>query len=101
MASSVAPAASPNSGGSLSRRAQTMHKERLLDEALAETFPASDPISPAYEARLEAQRIAAGDGDDARLRHIASSVAAGLLGVCVAAAALWLVRSLARRGPAV
>ncbi len=27
--------------------------ERLLDQAIAESFPASDPISPAYEASLE------------------------------------------------
>jgi hypothetical protein len=30
------------------------HDEALLDQALHETFPASDPISPAYEARLQA-----------------------------------------------
>lgn len=30
------------------------HEEALLDQALAETFPASDPISPAVEARLQA-----------------------------------------------
>ncbi|MEO8187229.1 MAG: hypothetical protein ABI580_07675, partial [Burkholderiaceae bacterium] len=30
------------------------HGERLLDQAIAESFPASDPISPAYEASLEA-----------------------------------------------
>ena len=29
------------------------HHERLLDQAIAESFPASDPISPAYEASLE------------------------------------------------
>ncbi len=29
------------------------HSERLLDQAIAESFPASDPISPAYEAGLE------------------------------------------------
>ena len=29
------------------------HRERLLDQAIAESFPASDPISPAYEASLE------------------------------------------------
>ncbi len=29
------------------------HDERLLDQAIAESFPASDPISPAYEASLE------------------------------------------------
>ena len=29
------------------------HEERLLDQAIAESFPASDPVSPAYEASLE------------------------------------------------
>ncbi|MGH6611141.1 MAG: hypothetical protein ACRECQ_12880 [Burkholderiaceae bacterium] len=29
------------------------HEERLLDQAIAESFPASDPISPAYESSLE------------------------------------------------
>ena len=29
------------------------HHERLLDQAIAESFPASDPISTAYEASLE------------------------------------------------
>ena len=29
------------------------HSERLLDQAIAESFPASDPISPAHEASLE------------------------------------------------
>ena len=29
------------------------HSERLLDQAIAESFPASDPISPAYDASLE------------------------------------------------
>ncbi|MGZ8992543.1 MAG: hypothetical protein ACXW16_00845 [Burkholderiaceae bacterium] len=29
------------------------HHERLLDQAIAESFPASDPISPAYDDGLE------------------------------------------------
>lgn len=29
------------------------HEDYLLDQAIAESFPASDPISPAYEASLE------------------------------------------------
>ena len=29
------------------------HEDALLDQALLETFPASDPISPAVEARLQ------------------------------------------------
>ena len=30
------------------------HEDALLDQALLETFPASDPISPAVEARMQA-----------------------------------------------
>jgi len=30
-----------------------MHDERLLDEALDETFPASDPISPSIGDSLD------------------------------------------------
>lgn len=29
------------------------YQERLLDQAIEESFPASDPISPAYESGLE------------------------------------------------
>ncbi|MEP6607774.1 MAG: hypothetical protein ABJA83_03755 [Burkholderiaceae bacterium] len=29
------------------------HDERLLDQAIAESFPASDPISPAYDGGRE------------------------------------------------
>ena len=32
-------------------RAESRHEEWLLDEALKETFPASDPISPARAAK--------------------------------------------------
>jgi len=32
------------------------HEEALIDQALLETFPASDPISPAVEARIDAAR---------------------------------------------
>lgn len=32
---------------------QPEHEERLLDSAIAESFPASDPISPAYGSSLE------------------------------------------------
>jgi len=76
-------------------RSEAMHKESLLDEALAETFPASDPISPAYEARLEAEAEAR--DDSSRMRNIGASVATGLFSVGAAAALAWLVRSLARR----
>ena len=41
------------------------HSERLLDQAIAESFPASDPISPAYEASLEPVLL-----EDGRTREI-------------------------------
>lgn len=34
-------------------RSEPEHQERLLDQGIAESFPASDPISPAYEESLE------------------------------------------------
>lgn len=34
-------------------RSEPEHQERLPDQAIAESFPASDPISPAYEESLE------------------------------------------------
>jgi hypothetical protein len=33
------------------------HEDALLDQALLETFPASDPISPAVEARLQSAEV--------------------------------------------
>ena len=35
----------------VTRRDVSLHEEWLLDEALKETFPASDPISPARPTR--------------------------------------------------
>lgn len=44
----------PTSDSQLSTAARSPeHEEHLLDQAIAESFPASDPISPAYEASLE------------------------------------------------
>ena len=39
--------------------ASPRREDALLDQALLETFPASDPISPAVEARLQAEHSAA------------------------------------------
>ena len=56
------------------------HDEGLLDQALAETFPASDPISPAYEARMQAEEEARARAQSAtwsrRLRRAAPSLIA-------------------------
>jgi hypothetical protein len=55
------------------------HEEALIDQALLETFPASDPISPAVEARMDAARErAAGDAAravwKARMRRLAPTL---------------------------
>jgi hypothetical protein len=41
--------------GAFARRDVSQHEEWLLDEALKETFPASDPISPARPTKSHAQ----------------------------------------------
>lgn len=41
------------------------HQERLLDQAIAESFPASDPISPAWETSLEPVLL-----DNSRAREV-------------------------------
>ena len=43
--------ASPS--GEDSRPGSSKHEDWLLDEALAETFPASDPIAPAHSPERE------------------------------------------------
>lgn len=43
----VAPGTADEAQESGQDTASPLHDEWLLDEALAETFPASDPISPA------------------------------------------------------
>ena len=58
----------------VTRRETSAHQEWLLDEALKETFPASDPISPARPAgeprrRAEpAKGVADGGGPPQRQR---------------------------------
>jgi len=42
--------------GAVTARDVSVHQEWLLDEALKETFPASDPISPARPARKPRRR---------------------------------------------
>lgn len=37
----------PQEGGAKKQQDEKQHQEEVLDEALEETFPASDPISPA------------------------------------------------------
>lgn len=63
------------------------HEEGLLDQALAETFPASDPISPAVESRLGSADARWGR----RLRRAAPSL------VALGAAAIVLLATRPRR----
>lgn len=75
------------------------HEEALIDQALLETFPASDPISPAVEARLESAGDRADVEDEtstaaiwkARMRRLAPAV------VMVCAMALVLKALTAQR----
>lgn len=72
------------------------HEEALLDQSVAETFPASDPISPAVAARLEPadvrnDAILAGDG---RASERMRNVAPALIALGTAAVALLALRAL-------
>ena len=52
-------ATAPTAAVALPPTASPRHEDALLDQALLETFPASDPISPAVEARPQAEHSAA------------------------------------------
>ena len=71
------------------------HEDRLLDQAIAESFPASDPISPAYEASLEPVLLENPRSRDVwkrRLRKATPSlIAIGSIAV-IALAAAYLLR---------
>jgi hypothetical protein len=71
------------------------HEDALLDQALLETFPASDPISPALEARMQAVE-ATESSDRATTRSLSRRllrVAPTLVTFGVLAIALSAVRS--------
>jgi hypothetical protein len=61
------------------------HEEALLDQAVAETFPASDPISPAYEKSLQAVNIGRAEHRwQARLRAAAPTLLViGVAGIAI------------------
>jgi hypothetical protein len=74
------------------------HEEALLDESVAESFPASDPIAPAVAARMEpadVQRENVADGS-VRLAELMRRNAPTLLALGAAAAVLVALRALRR-----
>ena len=72
------------------------HDDALLDQAVAETFPASDPISPAVPSKLEPgdvrreQHAASGERFLDRLAHASPAV----IGLGTAALAWIVMRAL-------
>lgn len=59
---------SNTSGGADEAREKAEHVEDLLDGALAETFPASDPISIAMDAVSDSPRPSESESDSAPRR---------------------------------
>ena len=70
------------------------HDEALLDQAVAETFPASDPISPAFAEKLEPGDVRR----DVLTRPRAKRNGAAWIGVGTAVLAFLVMRAL-RGGP--
>lgn len=73
------------------------HDEALLDQAVAETFPASDPISPAVAARLEpadVNRDESSTNEPARFTGRMRRNAPVLIAIGTAAVALIAMRAL-------
>jgi hypothetical protein len=66
--------------------ASPRHDEALLDQAVAETFPASDPISPAVAERSEPGDVRRTAGSAARTpRSGAGWIALGAAGIALLA----------------
>ncbi len=87
----------PTAGSQLRNAPKTAHEheEHLLDQAIAESFPASDPISPAYEASLEPvlfENSYARDVWKRRLRKAAPSLIALGSAAVVALVAVYVLR---------
>lgn len=73
------------------------HEEALLDQSVAETFPASDPISPAVQARMEpgdVKRSESFTNDRERFRERMRQNAPALIAIGTAAVALLALRAL-------
>ena len=76
------------------------HEEALLDQAVAETFPASDPISPAVAARMEpgdAQWDESFTNGPARFTDRMRRNAPALIAIGTAAVALMAMRAMRGR----
>lgn len=76
------------------------HEEALLDQAVAETFPASDPISPAVEARVEAADARRNESFTKASERFSERVrrnAPALVAIGTAAFALMAMRALRSR----
>jgi hypothetical protein len=72
------------------------HEEALLDQAVAESFPASDPISPAVAERMEPADVQYEKftDDSARFRERMRRNAPTLIAIGTAAIALLAMRAL-------
>ncbi|HET9025542.1 MAG TPA: hypothetical protein VFN64_13285 [Burkholderiaceae bacterium] len=72
------------------------HEEALLDQAVAETFPASDPISPASAALMEPADVNYESLTDqsSKLRERMRRNAPALIAIGTAAVALLAMRAL-------
>ena len=73
------------------------HEEALLDQAIAESFPASDPISPAMEALTEPadpQRSESSTNAGNKFREQMRRNAPALVAIGTAALALFAMRAM-------
>jgi len=73
------------------------HEEALLDQAVAESFPASDPISPAMPSRLEpgdTRRDEAFTNEGTTMSERMRRNAPALVAIGTAAVALLAIRAL-------
>lgn len=72
------------------------HQEALLDQSVAETFPASDPISPAVAARLEPADVKNDEvfASGARRANGMMQYAPALIAIGTAAVVLLALRAL-------
>ena len=74
------------------------YEEALLDQAVAESFPASDPISPAVAARMERADVQWDDSStSASARTDVRRSAAALIAIGTAAIAWLAMRAFRRR----
>lgn len=73
------------------------HEEALLDQSVAETFPASDPIAPAVAERMEPADVQWNPVPSRRFTGLFETMrrnAPALVGIGTAAVALLVMRAL-------